>query len=171
MKYIGKGSFTKCYLMDCGKRVQLQSTDPVKEAMAWGWFPESVLFPKVDYVDLGVYEMDYMPGTRGLKSELEPEQWELYQALRVVFLRNVWVQREDDLYHAWYGEFEKAADAYGESYIGEAFRDLMEALDACANFGSDVSFEISPRNVRAVNGKLVLIDCFFLQSALAEVKK
>lgn len=171
MKYIGKGAFTKCYLMDCGKRVQLVTCDPIKEAMAWGWFPDSPLFPKLTFVDIGVYEMDYLPGTRGLKSELEPEQWEVYQALRIVFSHGVRVKREADLYQSWYHAFESAADAYSGSYIGEAFRDLMEALDACANFGSDVAFEISPRNVRAVNGKLVLLDCFFLVSKLNEVKR
>lgn len=170
MKFIGKGSFTKCFLLDCGKRVQLVTCDPIKEAMAWGWFPDSPLFPKLSFVSLGVYEMDYMPGSRGLKSELEPEQWELYKALRACFAKNVDVQREDDLYQAWYASFETCAEGFAGSHIEVAFRDLMEALDACANFGSDVAFEISPRNVRAVNGKLVLLDCFFLKSKLKEVR-
>lgn len=170
MKFIGKGSFTKCFLMDCGKRVQLVTCDPIKEAMAWGWFPNSPLFPKLTFVSLGVYEMDYMPGSRGLKGELEPEQWELYKALRACFARNVKVHRKEDLYGAWYESFEDCAYAYADSYIEVAFRDLLVALDACANFGSDIAFEISPRNVRAVNGKLVLLDCFFLVFKLEEVK-
>ena len=170
MKFIGKGSFTKCFLMDCGKRVQLVTCDPIKEAMAWGWFPDSPLFPKLSFVSLGAYEMDYLPGSRGLKSELEPEQWELYKILRDCFLNNVKVTRGDDLYRAWYEAFEMYADSYAGGYAESAFRDLIEALDACSNFGSDVAFEISPRNVRAVNGKLVLLDCFFLVSKLKEVK-
>lgn len=170
MKFIGKGSFTKCFLLDCGKRVQLVTCDPIKEAMAWGWFPDSPLFPKLSFVSLGVYEMDYLPSSRGLKGELEPGQWELYKALRACFSKNVDVQKEDDLYQTWYDSFEICAEVHAGSHIGEAFRDLMEALDACANFGSDVTFEISPRNVRAVNGKLVLLDCFFLNSKLKEVK-
>ncbi|UVX31924.1 hypothetical protein A2a_b_00017 [Klebsiella phage VLCpiA2a] len=170
MKFIGKGSFTKCFLMDCGKRVQLVTCDPIKEAMAWGWFPDSPLFPKLSFISLGVYEMDYMPSSRGLKGELEPEQWEIYKALRDCFAKNVQVTRRDELYHAWYESFEMHADAYAGSYIEVAFRDLMEALDTCSNFGTDVAFEISPRNVRAVNGKLVLLDCFFLVSKLDEVK-
>ncbi|UZT50233.1 hypothetical protein [Enterobacter phage 03_vB_Eclo_IJM] len=38
MKLIGKGAFTKCYLKDCGKRVLLVSSDPIKECMARAGF-------------------------------------------------------------------------------------------------------------------------------------
>ncbi|UZT50044.1 hypothetical protein [Enterobacter phage 01_vB_Eclo_IJM] len=54
--------------------------------------------------------------------------------------------------------------------VREGLMDVLMALDACANFGSDIQFEISPRNVRAVNGKLILVDCFFLVSKLQEVR-
>lgn len=54
MKLIGKGAFTKAYLLDNG-RVQLHSCCPFKECMAHGWFPESDLFPKLTFVDVGIY--------------------------------------------------------------------------------------------------------------------
>lgn len=175
MKLIGKGSFTKCYLLPCGSRVQLISRDPVKEAMAWGWFPESDLFPKLDYVDLGVYEMEYLEPARSIKQALMPEHWSLYKELRDLFLNKNPANncsRPDDLYHLWYGVFEEQAEKYAlGSFMFEAYQDIMMALDACANFGSDVVFEISPRNIRIKDGKLILLDCFFIHSALTEGKK
>jgi len=45
MKLIGKGAFTKAYLMDDQTTVFLKSSCPIKEVMALGWFPDSSLFP------------------------------------------------------------------------------------------------------------------------------
>ena len=106
MKLIGKGAFTKCYLKDCGKRVILVSSDPIKECMAWGWFPESPLFPEVKMIEVGMYEMDYMPPTRGLKAHLDYDQWQLYQVLRDCFSRSPVFSRPDDPYHEWYEWYE-----------------------------------------------------------------
>jgi hypothetical protein len=47
---------------------------------------------------------------------------------------------------------------------------MLDALDACANYGNDVCFEISPRNVAVKNGKLVLMDCFFMADKLQEIQ-
>ena len=171
MKLIGRGAFTKCYLKDDGKRVLLVSSDPIKECMAWGWFPVSTLFPEVKMIEVGTYEMDYMPPTRGLKPYLDADQWELYQVLRGCYERTPLLMNEYDLYHLWYEIFEAAIDKAETEVIRSGLQDVIGALDACADFGSDIQFEISPRNVRAVNGKLVLMDCFFLSSKLREVRK
>lgn len=175
MKLIGKGSFTKCYLLPCGSRVQLISRDPVKEAMARDWFPESELFPKVDYVDLGVYEMDYFEPVRSIKQNLIAGHWQLYKELRDLFLNNnpgINCFNPNDLYHLWYKVFEEQAERYAPgSFMFESYQDIMMALDACANYGSDVVFEISPRNIRIKEGKLILLDCFFMHSAFMEGKK
>lgn len=171
MKYMGKGAFTKCYLKDCGARVLLVSTDPIKECMAWGWFPDSTLFPKVDMIEVGTYEMDYYPSTRGLKEHLEPEQWELYQTLRRCFSESPHVKKEADLYSSWYSIFEDAREKASIKVIKEGIGDVLEALDGCANCGSDIQFEVSPRNVRARGGKLVLMDCFFMVSSLEKVRR
>lgn len=170
MKLIDKGTFTKCYLKDCGKRVVLVSSDPIKECMAWGWFPESPLFPEVKMIEVGTYEMDYMPPTRGLKAHLDDDQWQLYQVLRDCFSRSPVFSRPDELYHKWYEIFQAAHDRSETEAVREGLMDVLMALDACANFGSDIQFEISPRNVRAVNGRLILVDCFFLVSKLQEVR-
>lgn len=170
MKLIGKGTFTKCYLKDCGKRVLLVSSDPIKECMAWGWFPESPLFPEVKMIEVGTYEMDYMPPTRGLKAYLDDDQWQLYQVLRGCYSCSPLVSRPDDLYHEWYEIFQAAHDRAESETVRDGLMDVLMALDACANFGSDIQFEISPRNVRAVNGRLILMDCFFLVSKWQEVR-
>ncbi|UZT50357.1 hypothetical protein [Enterobacter phage 04_vB_Eclo_IJM] len=78
--------------------------------------------------------------------------------------------RPADLYHKWYEIFQAAHDRSETETVREGLMDVLMALDACANFGSDIQFEISPRNVRAVNGKLILVDCFFLVSKLQEVR-
>ena len=48
---------------------------------------------------------------------------------------------------------------------------ILEAIDAMCNYGSDVSFEISPRNIAAdKDGNLILLDCFFIKSQLSNVR-
>jgi hypothetical protein len=47
---------------------------------------------------------------------------------------------------------------------------MCEAIEACANYGSAIGFEISPRNVAVNNGKLVLLDVFYSISKLREIK-
>lgn len=174
LKRIGKGAFTTAYLNEVTQRVTLHSCDPYKEAMAWGWFPESPLFPAVEYVELGVYEMDYMPTTRGLKSALKPDQWDLYQCLRAV--ADIWRSnmgsnnwRHSDSYSLLHAALDKSVAA---TLYPEAVQTVKEAVDACSNYGSDVGFEISPRNVRANSaGQLVLMDVFFSLNKLIEVRK
>lgn len=171
MKLIGKGAFTKCYLQDCGKKVLLISSDPIKECMGWGWFPESTHFPKVTVVNNGAYEMDYYGPTVGLKAHLDADNWQLYQVLRDVMSRINHQGRAADMYSQLYGLFEAARERSENRVVINGLSDCIEALDACANYGSDIGFEISPRNVRAKNGMLVLMDCFFMIGKLREVRK
>lgn len=162
-KLIGRGAFTRAYLLDSG-RVMLKTCCPIKEAMAWGWFPESPLFPEMKYVDVGVYEMEYYPRVSSLKKALKPDQYAIYQALRDIFCGKVsqLPKREADFYHFWYQEFNALPEELAEV--------MHEALDACANFGSEIGFEISPRNVAVKDGNLVLLDVFFNVSKLQEVR-
>ena len=164
VKRIGSGAFTKAYLMENG-RVLLRSCDPIKEAMAWGWFPKSEYFPEVSMLDYGVYEMQYYPRVRSLKSALAPAQWAIYKSLRNLY--NEYRGKCRD-YSDWYKVFEReAADDYGVPE--DVVQIILEALGACLNYDSSVIFEISPRNVAAQDGQLVLLDCFYLQSTLDEV--
>ena len=48
---------------------------------------------------------------------------------------------------------------------------MIDALRACSNYGSDVGFEISPRNIFIDNGNLILADCFFIISQAEEIRK
>lgn len=163
MQLIGKGAFTKAYLCE-DNSVFLKSECQIKECMSFGWFPDSYLFPKINGTDnMGEYTMKYYPKVTSLKSSLEPRQYRFYKLLKGLSIR--WAHNKYDLYNEWHKAFESIPDEFAEE------RDsILEALDACANYGSDINFEISPRNVAVDNGKLVLLDCFFLISNLNEVK-
>ena len=167
MKLIGKGSFTKAYLNESGK-VILKTSDPVKECMALGWFPNSKLFPKMEYLESGVYSMEYLGKTpKALKSELRPRQYRLYKALRDVFNGGLGLcgVQSNDLYYHWCSVFSDLPSEFNKEK-----ESLLMALDTLVNFGPDIAFEISPRNIRVKNGFLVLLDCFFLRSELNKVK-
>jgi len=44
---------------------------------------------------------------------------------------------------------------------------LIDAVSALTNYGSDICFEISPRNIAVTKtGNLILLDCFFMRSKL-----
>ncbi|WMX18609.1 hypothetical protein [Aeromonas phage 1233] len=168
MKRIGKGEFTTAYLLDSGK-VLLESRDAIKECMANEWFPSCRLFPKVEYAPSGLrperdgyqhYLMDYYPNTRSLKGALEPRQWALYQALRDCWNNTFFGFGKHPL--DWMREF---LDRFRKEYpqFRRQHKQLFEAWEATRNYSELVLFEISPRNVRAHNGKLILMDCFFIR--------
>lgn len=170
MKRIGKGEFTTAYLLDSGK-VLLESRDAIKECMANEWFPSCRLFPKVEYAPAGLrpardgyqhYMMDYYPYTRSLKAALEPRQWALYKALRDCHANTPWTGREHplDWMRDLLAKFRKKYPQFRRQY-----NQLFEAWEATRNYSERVLFEISPRNVRVHNGKLVLMDCFFIREA------
>ena len=158
MKLIGKGSFTKAYLLESGK-VRLLSTCPIKECMAIGWFPDSYLFPILEYITVGEYETDYYERPVSLKQNLSKRQWELYQILRN--LRPFMGKNIDNAFFAWHDQFDTIPNNFSSER--EA---LKAALDACSNYGTDIGFEISPRNVAVKGRKLVLLDCFYSISTL-----
>ena len=156
LKRIGKGSFTTAYLMDNDK-VLLKSSDPIKECMAMGWFPNSHLFPKVKFGDVdNEYIMNYYPKQTSLKNTLKPKHYAFYKELRrlwedLPFNYDVYTLRTHFRYLT-----DKRKSAI-----------LIEALEACMNYGSDICFEISPRNVAVgKTGNLILLDCFYIKSLL-----
>ncbi|MNQ98128.1 hypothetical protein D3C85_1138020 [compost metagenome] len=158
LKLIGKGAFTRCYRLD-ESTVLLKSRDPIKECMAHGMFPKSPVFPIVECGDeCGEYRMKYYPRGGSLKNTLDPDQWEIYKTLRALFDSIGYVKNPHDRYSKLYTLFQELPDNIRD--------DMTYALDAVANYGSDIGFEISPRNVATDNGKLVLLDCFFLVSEL-----
>lgn len=164
MKLLSKGSFTKAYLNEEQNTVYLLSSDKIKECMVLGWFPESDLFPTIKHSDIEPYDymMEYYPRTKGLKSFLDTDQYEIYKTLRNV--KSFIGRNRHDAYYHYYKQFELLED--------ENLSELMiEALDGCSNCGSDIGFEISPRNVAVKEGKLVLLDCFFVISDLKHLRK
>lgn len=158
---IGKGTFTKCYRVS-KRRVELHSVDPIKECMALGWFPDSYLFPEVERVESEVYSMKYYERKASLKNNLSKRQWELYNCLRDL---KVDYSSRYKLHSHWHKAFSTIPAKFKAER--EALRD---ALDACSNYGSDIAFEISPRNVATQGNKIVLLDCFFVLSKLDELR-
>ncbi len=163
LKVIGKGAFSKCWLNADNVTVTLKSVCPVKEVMAMGWFPDSTLFPTLKRDD-DSYIMKYYPRVSSLRDNLDSTEYELYKELRAVHLSYNVPSNQYDGYQVLYDAFSKL----GNEDLREA---MLAALDSVANCGSDIGFEISPRNVATDNGKLVLLDVFYMQSALAKVRK
>ena len=158
-KLIGKGCFTKCYRISHNK-VRLISADPAKECAALGWGSNSRLFPRIKQIETEVYEMTYYPKVKSLKAALRPDHYKIYQALRNI---NVWPTKGD---FAYLDELRKQFNKLPKR-VAKA---LNEQIDGLLNYGTDVRFEISPRNVAVKNGKLILLDCFFFASKLREVR-
>ena len=155
MKLIGRGHWSRVYLQDCGTKVLIKSKDPIKECMAYGWFPESRLFPELTCIDTGMYECKFYP--KNPISTLNKADAMIYKMLRGIGAAGIPnCSRVGDRLFAW-------QDAINNSDLHPWIKsDLCAALDACGNWSTNVMFEISPRNVAVDNGQLVLLDCFFL---------
>jgi len=163
---IGKGAFSTVWRDKKNPdMVRVETSDHVKECMGMGWFPKSPLFPTVERTEeIGVYSMRFYPTAKskavtGLLCEHDAE---LYKALRNLSV-NYWSKKAP--YELWTEAFNSLPEKFAEEK-----ETLLEALDALTNYGDDACFEISPRNVACENGKLILLDCFFLQSQLAQVR-
>lgn len=163
MKQIGRGAFSTVYQKSKNK-VLIKSRDHVKECMAFGWFPNTPLFPSIERVgvsDCGefqFYEEKYYPKVKSLKNTLSAFEWEFYQELRKLSARFI---NPYELIDRWREQIESLPNKFHHKK-----RMLLEAIDGLVNYGSDICFEISPRNVAVHGKKLVLLDCFFLRSQL-----
>lgn len=163
-KLIGKGSFSSVYRKGKSDKVLIISRDNTKECMSLGWFPDSKLFPKVtrlSYNDDGTqtYSMKYYEKVIAPKKQLNKRSYKLYKALKDL---GVYFCDDHRLYDAWLKEFDKLPAEFKQTK-----ETLKEALDALTNYGSDICFEISPRNIAATKtGRLILLDCFFFRSDL-----
>ena len=169
---IGRGVFSTVYRKNA-KTVLIKSVDPVKECMAMGWFPNSRMFPKTTRIAIlddgqgtALYEQRYYPKVKSLKAALKPTEWEFYQELRKV--QRMRVYPNDD--YRSLESLQLLIKALPSKYASKK-EHLLGAVDALASYGPDIRFEISPRNVAAHNGSLILLDCFFMAGKLKEVKK
>lgn len=156
-----KGSFSTVKFFD--HHVEVDSCDPVKECMSLGWFPEHRLFPRVEFLresrrdDHKVYRMERYEQPRSIKSNVTPRQWRLYRELRSKLNHVVGVDNLRASLSCLSPEFKEEREA------------LEWAVDALCNYGDDMVFEISPRNVAVKGRKLILLDCFFMQGKLLEM--
>lgn len=156
MELIGKGSFSKVY--KSGRNVYIKSKDHVKECMALGWFPNSHLFPKVSFSDKDGYDykMRYYKKYNSLKNHLKPKEYEKYLLLR----KFNGVTGYNELYQV-----------FSKIKVRSLKEAMISSIDALSNYGADICFEISPRNVTISEaGNLVLLDCFFKVSQLKMVR-
>lgn len=166
MTKLGKGSFTTAYLSENQKTVFLNSVDPIKECMAYGWFPSSNLYPKIKLSDNENYdyEMKYYEKVSSLKESLKPEHWKMYQELKSISDNMTFPSNKFECSFEYIKEFKKLKNK-------RFSKALINGMEACMNYGTDISFEISPRNVAVNNGNLILLDCFFSLTALRTVRR
>lgn len=156
---IGRGTFSKVYQKN-SKKVIIVSEDPVKEALSTGWIDSSYMVPKLEQVEYGVYEGLLYEKVTAPKKQLNEKDYKRYKTLRDIF-KNTLVTS----YYPLHKTFSTLEDPYLK-------RILLSFLDTLANWGQDIGFEISPRNI-ATNkkGDLILLDIFFFRSKLREVEK
>lgn len=166
MKVIGRGAFSTVY-RSSKRKVLIKSEDHVKECMSMGWFPLTPMFPVITKVGMSgcgrysFYEERYYKKVSSLKNNLTSFEWEFYKVLKNLVDYKHPDQNSGDLFTDWHSLFDTIPNKFWRK------RELLkEALDALANYGSDICFEISPRNVAVRNKKLVLLDCFFFKSQL-----
>lgn len=163
MKLIGKGSFTKAYLLPDGQTVKLVTNDPCKECAAM-FAPVSPIFPILECDgyegEKRVYRMKYYPKQKSLKKALTARDYRFYKYLRKVAFSS-WGCEDPYLSH-----FKEKLNEIIPTEFAEEILAICEYIDALNNYGDDMKFEISPRNVAVDNGKLILLDCFFKKSYL-----
>ena len=168
LKLIGAGLFSKIYSADALDYVIITKKDYIKEAMGVEWFPESRYFPKIEEIEIeGDYywKMKKYNKTKKIKGLLNDDDYKFYQELRKIVKNKPIIKNKYDNYIVLY-------ELFSESSLTEDQKELMlNALTACSNYGSDVDFEISPRNIFIDSGRLILADCFFIISQAEEIRK
>lgn len=154
LKLIGKGLFSKVFKLN-DKQVLIQSVCNVKECLSMDWHQSTGIFPKIESIDYQEYTCEYYDKVSSIKYSLCPKHYEIYKDLRSLSInRN---GNNYDLSYKWIEEFKKVKD----KKYREALLDMIECLH---NYGSDIDFEISPRNIAIKNGKLILLDVFYFKN-------
>ena len=167
-KLIGTGLFSNVYSNDTLDYVIITKNDYIKEAIAVNWFPESRYFPKIEELKVDneyFWKMKKYNKTKKVKGLLNDDDYKFYQELRKIFKNKPIIKNEYDSFNVLYTLF-------SESSLTDDQKELMlNALSACSNYGSDVDFEISPRNIFIDSGRLILADCFYIISQAEEIRK
>lgn len=172
-KQIGKGTFSTVFEDTANSdKVWIVSTDKAKEAVAEG-IAYSEMLPSLERQGFAtdndedmraIYHGDRYAKVRAPKRELNPKAFKQYQQLRKASLTMGLPYNEHDSYNVTYKAFEMLEDK-GLS------EEMLSILDGYSNYGSDVAFEISPRNIAVgADGQLILLDCFYFKTDLLKVR-
>lgn len=160
LKQIGKGLFSKVYRLN-ENEVLIKSICQVKECISNEWHNSVDIFPELKRVEDETYICEYYDAVKSLKESLNPEHYAIYKELRSLSVG--YVKNPYDLYSEWYKQFETLSNIeYKEA--------LLDMIDNLSNYGSQISFEISPRNVAVKEGRLILLDVFFMQDQANHVR-
>lgn len=163
LKLIGTGLFTRAYRKGNSNVVLIKSECYVKECLSFKWHRNhSGIFPTIDRTAINEYEMNFYPKVKSLKKSLRPDQWEIYKELCTVFKDRLPYNKNyrdrGCRYTALIEEITKA------NLPVKVKNDIVSVVESIGNWGSDIGFEISPRNVAVDNGRLIMLDCFFMVS-------
>lgn len=157
LQQIGKGLFSTVYKAP-NNRVLIRSEDYTKECMSMGWGFDSSFFPKVKREDYGFYSMKYYPKCTAPKKQLNSKSYNDYKELRGLFQNTLNPANKYDGFDLWRDKFSTVKNISLKNA-------LIEAIDGLSNYGSDICFEISPRNISFTkSGKLILLDVFFFRN-------
>lgn len=165
-KLIGKGLFSKVYEAPSNK-VIIESVDSVKECFAIFGSPNRLIAPitRLDYsiasinsLSVSRYEMQRFEKITAPKRQLNTKGYELYKELRF------YVNNEVGIYDI--------RSALSRAKISNFDRDRLNCIvDVLSDYGEDMAFEISPRNIAASKtGRLILLDCFFFFNEMIKMK-
>lgn len=160
---VRKGKYSIVYVFD--DIALIHSKDPIKECLSLNWFPDSIHVPEVndsniqsDKAGFKVYEMPLYETNRSVKSLIcQDDYFNIYLPLRKLMTNINWDYNNP---YKWQNNF---YDAVQQTELTIDIKDLIvSCYEACMNYSSKVMFEISPRNVAAKDGRLILLDCFFI---------
>jgi hypothetical protein len=162
-KLIGTGSFSKVYQISKNK-VEIHSSDPVKECMSLGWFPNSRLFPRIKRTKIlydqkyNIYESRLYEKVNAPKKQLKKSHYKMYLELRKI---------DGAILPPRGNRVNNLIEAIKKSNLSRHWKEIINnAIYSLSDYGDDVVFEISPRNIAVSNGNLVLLDCFFMENSL-----
>lgn len=163
MKQIGKGSFSTVYQKN-SNTVLIKSDDYVKECLSFNWHNKSKYIPNITKIDCGLYEMKLYPKCTKPKQQLNTKAYDTYLTLKKL-VNNIVISNKYNAYDIWYKTFSNLKDNTLKNC-------LLSVLDSLSNYGSDIYFEISPRNISFTKtGNLILLDCFFFKTQLDKKRK
>ena len=191
LKQIGKGMFSKAYLTIKGKPYvyvitqQNDAGDYSKEILSTLRSPYLPSVTDVGCLDDGscVYKMPYYRAP--LRKKNSTKAWKQYTVLKQCWeeaqanIRAKLAKRYDYrnaahqfIYHGYDVMAEVVDCARGNKDVPAGLVKALESLrEGAANYGSDYSFEFSPRNLATTeSGHLILLDVVFSMESVGKIR-